>query len=199
MYSQNFAGGPETIQDFVEFHVAQLLRCRHGLLLFKRPRVGFQPPHAILALQTKIGTGWVWSDNPVENNSSTSHTNLKFSRLGYHNVCTSEWQGYSQWVIKTLLQVRCSEASSNGSTSLMVCCSPSFSSLVGNSVGNAQLAFFFWNSLTLPSLNFINFSPTTSYNSPSDLFGTAQTIFDNNSYDVSDILANLTHFGTEKN
>ena len=39
---------------------------------------------AVMTLTTKIDTGWVWSSIPVENNSSTSHTNIKFPRLGYH-------------------------------------------------------------------------------------------------------------------
>ena len=96
------------------------------------------------------------------------------------------------------LRVRYSEAPSNGSTSIMTLCTSSFSSMVGNSVGNAQLAFCFWNSLLLPSFNLMNSSPTASCNSPSDLFGTARMIFANKFYDLSDILANLTHFGTEK-
>ena len=70
--------------------------------------------------------------------------------------------------------------------------------MVGNSVGNAPLAFFLRKSLTLISLKFIKLSPTTPCKSPSELFETARMIFVKKSYDLSDILANLTKFGTEK-
>ena len=97
------------------------------------------------------------------------------------------------------LRVRYPEAPSNGSTSVIIRYTSSFSSMVGNSVVKTLLAFFFWNSLTLSSLNLMKFSRTTSCNSPSDLFGTARMIFVSMSYNFSDILANLTHYGLKKN
>ena len=71
---------------------------------------------AVIALTTTFDIRWVWSGNPVENNSYTSHSNIVFSLLGYHNVCARQWQRYSPWVIKMFLQVRYPEASSNSST-----------------------------------------------------------------------------------
>ena len=121
---------------------------------------------AIMALTTKIDTGWFWSGNFVENSSSISHTNIKFPRLGYHKVCARQWQEYCPWVIRTILQVWYLETSSNGSLFVIIWCILSFSSIVGILSVIFHSPSFFWNSLTLPSLNFMKFSLTTSCNSP---------------------------------
>ena len=62
--------------------------------------------------------------------------------MNNHNVCARQWQRYFPWVIEMFLPVRYPEASSKGSTSVMIWCIPTSSSKVGISVGNAPLAEF---------------------------------------------------------
>ena len=127
----------------------------------------------------------------MEYNSSTSQTNTIFPRLGYHNVCARQWQGYSQWFISMFLRVRYPEAPSNGSTSIIILCTSSFSSMVGNSVGNAPLAHI---TLVQSHELFTHYVLQLAFRSLRD----GPMIYANKSLDFSDILANLTHFGTEK-
>ena len=58
--------------------------------------------------------------------------------------------------------------------------------------------FFRWNSLMFPLPHSTKFSSTVSFISSLDLSGTAQRIFVNSSWDFSDILDILTHFGTKQ-
>ena len=56
---------------------------------------------AIIALTNKKDMSWAASDNSVKNNSQETHTNTKFSHLGYQNVCARQWQGCSPESIKS--------------------------------------------------------------------------------------------------